>query len=183
MKVIGSVIARQGSKRLTYKNLLPYLGVPLVLRAVRKLLSSQLFDEVVLSTDSELIAYTCMNEPNLRILKRPSALCEDGTPSIPVFQHIMQHFEGDLHLNYNCNFPECPESAFVTAIEIAKEKEESLSIPYAVWAQSQECLNHYGDPFSITAQTFHAEGVESIDIHSLGDLIDVHRNLYKAPPW
>ena len=35
MKVIGSVIARLGSKRLTYKNLLPYKGVPLVLRAVR----------------------------------------------------------------------------------------------------------------------------------------------------
>jgi len=183
VKIIGSVIARQDSKRLTYKNLLPYKGEPLVLRAVRKLLSSRLFDEVVLSTESELIAFTCMNEPGLRILKRPPALCEDSVPSIPVFQHIMQNFPGDLHLNYNCNFPECPDSAFVRAIELAKEKEESLSIPYAVWAQTQTCLDHYGDPFKIKAQTFHAEGVGGIDVHTMEDLIEVHRNHLKASPW
>ncbi|MDE0575815.1 MAG: hypothetical protein OSB39_02600, partial [Opitutales bacterium] len=60
MKVIGSVIARLGSKRLTYKNLLPYKGVPLVLRAVRFLELCPIVDRVVLSTDSELIARTCM---------------------------------------------------------------------------------------------------------------------------
>jgi len=183
VKIIGSVIARQDSKRLTYKNLLPYKGEPLVLRAVRKLLSSRLFDEVVLSTESDLIAFTCMNEPGLRILKRPPALCEDSVPSIPVFQHIMQHFPGDLHLNYNCNFPECPDSAFIQAIELAKEKEESLSIPYAVWAQTQSCLDHYGDPFKIKAQTFQAEGVGEVDVHTMEDLIKVHRNHFKASPW
>ena len=183
MKIIGSVIARQDSKRLTYKNLLPYRGVPLVLRAVRKLLSSQLFSEVVLSTDSELIAYTCMNEPGLRILNRPPALCEDSTPSIPVFQHIMKHCAGDIHLNYNCNFPECPDAAFIRAIELAKEKGESLSTPYAVWAQTRTCLDHYGDPFNITAQTFHSECIGETDIHTMDDLIEVHRNHFKAPPW
>ncbi len=183
MKIIGSVIARLGSKRLTYKNLLPYKGEPLVLRAVRKLLSSQLFDEVVLSTESELIAYTCMNEPGLRILKRPPALCEDNIPSIPVFQHIMRHFPGDLHLNYNCNFPECPDSAFVRAIELANEKDESLSVPYAVWAQTQNCLDHYGDPFKITAQRFEAEGIGETDIHAMEDLVAVHRSYLKELPW
>ena len=59
MKVIGSVIARIGSKRLTYKNLLPYRGKPIVVRALEKLVQSSLFDEVVLSTDSELIARNC----------------------------------------------------------------------------------------------------------------------------
>ena len=58
MKIVGSVIARLGSKRLTYKNLLPYQGEPLVLRAVRKLLKNENVDLVVLSTDSELIART-----------------------------------------------------------------------------------------------------------------------------
>ena len=60
MHVIGSVIARLGSKRLTYKNILPYKGVPLVVRAIEKLLSCQFVNQVVLSTDSELIARTCM---------------------------------------------------------------------------------------------------------------------------
>ena len=55
MRIIGSVIARIGSKRLSYKNLLPYKGVPLVRIALQRLLDFRLFDQVVLSTDSELI--------------------------------------------------------------------------------------------------------------------------------
>ena len=49
MKITGSVIARLGSKRLTYKNILPYKGVPLVVRAIQKLQESRLFDHVVLN--------------------------------------------------------------------------------------------------------------------------------------
>ena len=74
MVVVGSVIARIGSKRLTFKNLLPYKGVPLVLHALQKMLQSKLFDHIVLSTDSELIARTCMHLEGLSILKRPDEL-------------------------------------------------------------------------------------------------------------
>ncbi|WP_407679076.1 cytidylyltransferase domain-containing protein, partial [Candidatus Seribacter sulfatis] len=91
MKTVGSVIARLGSKRLTYKNLLPYQGEPLVVRAVRKLLESDSIDQVVLSTDSELIARTCLLE-GVEILFRPDQLAGDEVPSIPVFQHIVEHF-------------------------------------------------------------------------------------------
>ena len=70
MRIIGSVIARIGSKRLSYKNLLPYKGVPLVRIALQRLLDSRLFDQVVLSTDSELIARTCMDLEKVSILKR-----------------------------------------------------------------------------------------------------------------
>ena len=73
MHVIGSVIARLGSKRLTYKNILPYKGIPLVVRAIEKLLSCQFVNQVVLSTDSELIARTCMFD-GVDILFRPKHL-------------------------------------------------------------------------------------------------------------
>ena len=112
MKIVGSVIARIGSKRLTYKNLLPYKGVPLVLRAVRKLLDCPRINEVVLSTDSELIARTCMH-PDVRILPRPERLSGDEVASVPVFQHILENYDCDLHVNFNCNFPECEESVIL----------------------------------------------------------------------
>ena len=47
MKIVGSVIARLGSKRLTFKNLLPYKGEPLVVRAVRKLLLCDKIDKLL----------------------------------------------------------------------------------------------------------------------------------------
>ena len=183
MKIIASVIARQNSKRLVYKNLLPYKGVPLVLRAVRKLLNSNLFDEVILSTDSELIAYTCKNEDGLRILRRPPELCEDSVPSIPVFQHILKNYPAEIHLNYNCNFPECDLSVFKRGIELALRKGESLSVPYAVWAQTKDCLMNYGNPFEITAETFEDDRIGAVDIHTFEDLTNVHRESVDSNPW
>ena len=174
MKVVGSVIARLGSKRLTYKNLLPYKGVPLVLHAITKLIDSKLFDQVVLSTDSELIARTCLLS-KVEVLFRPNSLSTDDIPSIPVFQHIIENFPCDIHLNYNCNFPECDQTVFEKAIEIANESGESLSNPYAVWAQTKECLDNYGDPFQITASQFVAKSVHPLDIHTMDDLLEVHR--------
>ena len=144
MRIIGSVIARIGSKRLAYKNLLPYKGVPLVRHALIKLFHASLFDKVVLSTDSELIARACTDLKNVSILKRPDQLASDSVASIPVFQHIVQNFPCDLHLNYNCNFPECPNKVFEQAIKLAQKTGESLSVPYAVWAQTNSCLKNYG---------------------------------------
>lgn len=174
LKIIGSVIARLGSKRLAFKNLLPYKGVPLVLGAVRKLIDSKRFDEVILSTDSELIARTCMSE-KIRILKRPAELSGDEVPSIPVFKHILSHFPSDIHLNYNCNFPECSLEVFDAAIDLCKKTGESLSVPFAVWAQTKECLGSYGDPFKITASRFKTEDVHPLDIHTLDDLLETHQ--------
>ena len=115
MRIVGSVIARIGSKRLTYKNLLPYRGEPLVLRAVRKLIKCPAIEAVVVSTDSELIARTCMEE-GVSILWRPESLAGDEVASIPVFQHIVDNHPCDLHINYNCNFPECEESVIIRSI-------------------------------------------------------------------
>ncbi len=175
MKVVGSVIARIGSKRLTYKNLLPYKGEPLVLRAVRKLVECQDVDEVVLSTDSELIARTCMEEEVL-VLWRPEHLTGDDIASVPVFQHIVEHHPCDIHVNYNCNFPECDDSVISAAIDLAEETGEALSNPYAVWAQTSRCLSNYGNPFDITATTFEARGVHPLDVHTMEDLLRVHRD-------
>ena len=182
MKVVGSVIARLGSKRLVYKNILPYKGVPLALRAVRTLIACEFVDQVVLSTDSELIARTCMGE-KVEILQRPAELAEDAVASVPVFQHIVEHFPCDVHLNYNCNFPECPEEVLRKAITIASESGEALSVPYAAWAQTSDCLKSYEDPMRITAVRFDAKEVHPIDVHTMDELLQVHRENQHDLSW
>jgi len=181
MKVIGSVIARLGSKRLTYKNLLPYRGIPLVLRAVRFLELCPIVDRVVLSTDSELIARTCMDS-KADILLRPPELAGDEVASIPVFRHVVEHFPCDIHVNYNCNFPECPSDVVSKAIELAEDTGEALSVPYAVWAQTSERLFNYGNPFEINATRFEDDRIHPLDIHHMEDLLAVHRVHQPALP-
>ena len=182
MKVVGSVIARLGSKRLTYKNILPYKGEPLALRALKKLLACEFVDEVVMSTDSELIARTCWVD-KVKILHRPPELAEDSVASVPVFRHIIEHFPCDVHLNYNCNFPECDKSVLKQAVTLAAETGEALSVPYAAWAQTSETLADYENPMKITATRFKTDLVHPIDIHTMEDLLTVHQEKQEDFEW
>ena len=176
MKIVGSVIARLGSKRLNYKNLLPVKGKPLLGLAIEKLKEVDRIDKVVVSTESELIARVA-KDFGVEVLMRPEALAGDNIPSIPVYQHIMEHYPCDIHVNYNCNFPICPSDVIEKAISLAIEKGESLSVPFAVWAQSRDCLKNYGDPYDITAYKFDDERIHATDIHSMDDLLEVYRFL------
>ena len=174
MKIVGSVIARLCSKRLPYKNLLPFEGVPLVRRAVDFLQRCPEVDLVVVSTESELIARTC-HGTGAKILKRPLNLAGDEVASVPVFRHLVEHFPCDLHVNYNCNFPVCDPEVVTRAVDLAKRTGESLSEPVAVWAQTRERLADYGDPFDISATRFEDDRICGIDVHREEDLLQTHR--------
>jgi hypothetical protein len=174
--IIGSVIARLGSKRLPYKNLLPYQGVPLVRMGILRLLAAPSIQKVVLSTESELIARQ-VEDLDVIILRRPEALSGDRVPSIPVFQHIVSCIPCAVHLNYNINFPVCPIEAIEEALRRVQNTDggEVLSRPFALWAQTAESLANYGDPWKITAVQYDEPLVMEPDIHTEDDLIAAHR--------
>ena len=177
MMVVGSVIARLGSKRLPYKNLLPFEGVPLVRMGVIKLLETRCVDKVVLSTESELVARQ-VQDLDVILLRRPDELSGDKVPSVPVFRHIVDCVGCDIHVNYNINFPNCDPLVIERAVEIAagNARGESLSNPYAVWAQTSECLRNYGDPWKIMAEVFEDDRVKEPDVHTEADLLESHRS-------
>jgi hypothetical protein len=174
--VVGSVIARLGSKRLPYKNLLPFEGVPLVRMGVLRLLECPDVDQVVLSTESELIARQ-VADLDVIILRRPEALSGDRIPSIPVFQHIVSCFPCEVHLNYNINFPVCPVEAMGDAIRRVRlsRSGEVLSRPFALWAQTARCLANYGDPWKITAEQYDEPRIREPDVHTETELLAAHR--------
>lgn len=183
MKVIGSVIARLGSKRLPYKNILPFGGVPLVVLGIQKLKACHSINDIVVSTESELIARIAAGY-GAHILRRPSELATDETPSVPVFQHIMENFEGNVHVNYNINFPLCDPAVIDRAVSLAIEHGEALSVPFAVWAQTTSCLKAYKDPLTITAYRFNDERAGSIDVHTEEELLEVYRlSQGPLPEW
>ena len=183
MHVVGSVIARLGSKRLAYKNILPFAGKPLVGLGIEILKRAKLVDEVVVSTESELIARIALDY-NGTVLFRPSELAEDGVPSIPVFQHIVAHYPCDVHVNFNINFPMCAPEVIDCGVEKAALEGEALSVPFAVWAQTAECLANYGDPWVITGlqHSFDDDRAGPCDVHTLDDLLTTYRAGQGAHP-
>ena len=183
MHVVGSIIARLGSKRLPYKNLLPFGGQPLVGRGIELLRRAHLVDEIVVSTESELIARVA-RDFGATVLRRPDELAGDKVPSVPVFQHLVAAHPCDVHVNFNINFPLCDPAVIDRAVELAREKGEALSVPYAAWAQTAERLRDYGDPWAPETKAFLFEDdrAGAIDVHTVEDLLNVYRSSQGSMP-
>ena len=56
MKNIAIIPARGGSKRIPRKNIKPFMGKPIIAYSIEAALQSELFDEVMVSTDDDEIA-------------------------------------------------------------------------------------------------------------------------------
>ena len=56
MKKLAIIPARIGSKRIPKKNIKDFLGKPIIAYSIETAINSNLFDEVMVSTDSEEIA-------------------------------------------------------------------------------------------------------------------------------
>ncbi len=85
--MIGIIPARIGSKRIKRKNIKPFLGIPVLQRTIDNLLESDLFDELIISTDSNEIAKIAVNAGAKFYCLRPTELSDDYCGTLPVIKH------------------------------------------------------------------------------------------------
>ncbi|KPG95299.1 pseudaminic acid cytidylyltransferase [Pseudomonas sp. MYb2] len=90
MSKVAIIPARGGSKRIPRKNLLPFDGVPMIVRSIRTALESGLFDQVVVSTDDAEIADVARTQGAQVPFLRPEELADDFTGTAAVIVHALQ---------------------------------------------------------------------------------------------
>ncbi len=83
---VAIIPARGGSQRIPKKNIRSFRGRPIISYAIRCALGSELFDEVIVSTDSEEIAEVAGNEGASTPFLRSSDLADHHTTLIPVIR-------------------------------------------------------------------------------------------------
>jgi N-acylneuraminate cytidylyltransferase len=88
---VAIIPARGGSKRIPRKNLLPFAGVPMIVRSIRTALDSGLFEQVVVSTDDAEIADIAKAHGAQVPFMRPADLADDYTGTAAVIVHALQH--------------------------------------------------------------------------------------------
>ena len=150
-------------------------------RTIKTLLQAELFDEVVVSTDSPDITKTSSTAGATRCIMRPDELADDHTPTKPVIQHAL----GELALSdsdpvccvYPCN-PFLNPETLRRALEILRENEGHFCLPVieyqhpvqraftlnkrSVMTKREPCLNSRGHKTLRPATTTrgHSTGVE-----------------------
>ncbi|WP_421203201.1 cytidylyltransferase domain-containing protein [Aeromonas sp. 602658] len=90
---IAIIPARGGSKRLPNKNVLPLSGKPLIVWTIEAALDSQLFDMVLVSTDSQVIADVSMSAGAAIPFLRPAELASDTATTNDVICHMVEWVE------------------------------------------------------------------------------------------
>ena len=88
--------ARGGSKRLPGKNYRNFLGKPIIAYPIEAARRSQLFDRIVVSTDSSVIASTALSLGAEVPFLRPTELASDNCGTLEVFRHALQFLDAEL---------------------------------------------------------------------------------------
>ena len=97
MSNVAIIPARGGSKRIPRKNLLPFDGVPMIVRSIRTALDSGLFERVVVSTDDVEIADVARAHGAQVPFLRPAELADDFTGTAAVIVHALEQLP-----NFDC---------------------------------------------------------------------------------
>jgi len=87
---LAIIPARAGSKRIPRKNIRAFDGKPIIAYSIEAALQSELFDEIVVSTDDEEIAAVAEGFGARAPFRRPADLSDDHTGTNAVVRHALQ---------------------------------------------------------------------------------------------
>lgn len=114
MKSIAIITARGGSKRIPKKNIKEFCGKPIIAYSIEAAVASKLFDEVMVSTDSEEIAAVARHYGAKVPFMRSEKASDDFATTADVLQEVISEYEkrGQKFDTMCCIYPTAP---FVTA--------------------------------------------------------------------
>lgn len=100
---IAVIPARGGSKRIIGKNIKTFVGKPLIAYSIEAAHASGLFDDIIVSTDSDDISSIAEQYGATQIIRRPESLANDYVGTFPVVKHAVETFEQAGHnVEYAC---------------------------------------------------------------------------------
>lgn len=86
---VAIIPARGGSKRIPGKNIKPFAGKPIIAYSIEAAQKSGVFDQIIVTTDSEDIALVARQFGAETPFVRPPHLSDDHTPTAPVIAHCL----------------------------------------------------------------------------------------------
>jgi len=102
-KAIAIIPARGGSKRIPRKNIKEFHGKPLIAYSIQTAIESNLFDQIIVTTDDDEIAAVARQYGAKTPFIRPKELSDDFTGTGDVVQHAIDYLkEQGTKFDYVC---------------------------------------------------------------------------------
>ncbi len=131
-KAIAIITARGGSKRIPKKNIKEFCGKPIIAYSIRAALDSGIFDEVMVSTDSEEIAEIARAYGAKVPFMRSAKTSDDFATTADVLMEVLERYQemGRTFEVMSCIYPTAP---FVTTQKL-QSAYDTLTKEHAVMA-------------------------------------------------
>lgn len=119
MKNLAIITARGGSKRIPKKNIKEFCGKPIIAYSIEAAFSSRVFDEVMVSTDSEEIAAIAKAYGASVPFLRSASTSNDYATTADVIAEVLDEYKkiGKKFEAFACIYPTAP---FVTGKRLAE---------------------------------------------------------------
>lgn len=110
MSSVAIITARGGSKRIPKKNIKDFCGKPIIAYSIETALKSDLFDEVMVSTDSDEIAEIATGFGASIPFKRSEATSNDYADTTDVLKEVLKEYDrlGKRFDYFCCIYPTAP---------------------------------------------------------------------------
>ena len=138
-KAIAIITARGGSKRIPKKNIKEFCGKPIIAYSIRAALDSGIFDEVMVSTDSEEIAEIARAYGAKVPFMRSAKTSDDFATTADVLMEVLERYQemGRTFDVMSCIYPTAP---FVTpqklqsAYDTLKKEQAVMAMPVVAFS-------------------------------------------------
>ncbi|MBR1742811.1 MAG: pseudaminic acid cytidylyltransferase, partial [Lachnospiraceae bacterium] len=109
-KALAIITARGGSKRIPKKNIKDFLGRPIIAYSIEAALKSEVFAEVMVSTDSEEIAEIAKKYGAKVPFMRSEKAASDFATTADVLLEVLEEYEkrGEKFEFFSCIYPTAP---------------------------------------------------------------------------
>lgn len=134
MNKIAIITARGGSKRIPYKNIREFCGKPIITYSIKAALESEIFDEVMVSTDDEQICEISKKEGAIVPFIRSKENADDLATTADVLKEVIgQYDKMGKHFEHACCI--YPTAPFITpqklkfGMELLKQENADTVMP------------------------------------------------------
>lgn len=151
MKNLCIIPARGGSKRIPRKNVKPFLGKPMLAYSIEAALATELFDEVMVSTDDEEIANVARQYGAKVPFMRSAETANDFATTADVLKEVLAKYkeQGREFDNFCCIYATAPmiqSKDIIAAFERLSSSKFTVVYPvvafsYPIW----RCLDLAAD--------------------------------------
>lgn len=125
MKAIAIITARGGSKRIPGKNTKDFCGKPIIAYSIQAAIASGVFDEVMVSTDSEEIAAIAREYGAQVPFTRSAETSNDFATTADVLVEVIENYK-KMGMGFDCFCCLYPTAPFVTGNKLKAAMEKFL---------------------------------------------------------